>query len=70
MKRMKHLLNLNLLRKSMCMIAILMKIIPISYCFSIIVIPMIIHRIGVKGLREVQTGYCLITKIIRRRING
>lgn len=31
---------------------------------------MIIHGIGVKDLRDVQTGYCLITKIIRRRING
>ena len=31
---------------------------------------MIIHGIGVKFLQEVQTGYCLITRIIRRRING
>lgn len=30
---------------------------------------MIIHGIGAKDLREVQTGYRLITKIIRRRIN-
>ena len=28
-----------IMRKSMCMIAILMKIIPISYCFSIMVVP-------------------------------